>query len=1028
MKKIIYIFIMLLAIIVVTTKASNVEAASAPELIDGAQIRTDNLNGIKFVANVTPVDGATYGFVVGQGTVVDLTVDTPNTITGETTTLNEESQFYVTIVNIPERAYAQNLSVRAYVLIDGEYTYSTNIVTRSVGQVALGAQVKGTEGEYIETVAGSILENYKKVHVDYPGNTHVDDVLYETDHKKLAEKFVEDWNAMFETTLDAETAFVQGDNYASPFKTAARNNSTTNPEGANITAFFRDEAMYNKWGWILDYIQNELTTGLAFSACESQINCILNNTTDETGNWYYGLTLASYLQSIFCGKGSSTGSGRFNFERSVENMEKLALIVNYNNKVYSTFGELKLVKVGSDLKLEELSKENYNFDGYSINGTLYNETYNVTNDNVLLMPTFTAVEYDIKYYKDGVELTDLADVYTVEDAVTLPTITVEGYDFVGWCEDEACEGEVVTSLSEGSSGDKVYYAKYVEKQLKDVNVTYDLNGGYFNYPSLDDAIADFIVDFNASRNRTHTASTFYALGSWSEISDASNFLYDANYKAKWSWLVEYLATTAITATNKKAFEVFHNYTKQSELNAANSNYIYCIAYELRGWVGKAQYTQNSSFKSANYSSLIAQSETAAKGQTAYTYKDPCDLEVPTKDGYEFIGWTSSINGQVVTTFPGYYDNPGDITYTAVWEQIAPVLNVSIYVDASATTGSVYEANGKEYVYGTDLFATITDALANAVENDTIYVLAGTYSDAITISTANITICGPNAGVPYNGSRNEEAVISGTISVSANNFKLDGVKFTGTQIKATQALEGLTILNIVSQSNGALIQDSGGRHAVLGSNYNLSNLVIRNSKFYVPYATDGKNGLAFYGIVTNANIENNSFVNKLTASALNEAILLQKVAGEIYVTNNNIDWSTDNYSIFLGSGSNSATVIDVLDNVVNCSNTTYHTSGIAIRRIPASTTVNIVGNKIYNMGGNTFNFQYAVSGSKVNISYNYFDANTSFKCNVAGSATITTNNNCYAGGITTANGHNPNTSTETTYANLAALEEAYAKVK
>ncbi len=1020
MKKIIYIFLMLLAIIVVTTKASNVKAASAPELIDGAQIRTDNLNGIKFVANVTPVDGATYGFVVGQGTVVDLTVDTPNTITGETTTLNEESQFYVTIVNIPERAYAQDLSVRAYVLVDGEYTYSTNIVTRSVGQVALGAQVKGTEGEYIETVAGSILENYKKVHVDYPGNTHVDDVLYETDHKKLAEKFVEDWNAMFETTLDAETAFVQGDNYASPFKTAARNNSTTDPEGANITAFFRDEAMYNKWGWILDYIQNELTTGLAFSACESQINCILNNTTDETGNWYYGLTLASYLQSIFCGKGSSTGSGRFNFERSVENMEKLALIVNYNNKVYSTFGELKLVKVGSDLKLEELSKENYNFDGYSINGTLYNETYNVTNDNVLLMPTFTAVEYDIKYYKDGVELTDLADVYTVEDAVTLPTITVEGYDFVGWCEDEACEGEVVTSLSEGSSGDKVYYAKYVEKQLKDVNVTYDLDGGYFNYASLDDAIADFIVDFNASRNRTHTASTFYALGSWSEISDASNFLYDANYKAKWSWLVEYLATTAITATNKKAFEVFHNYTKQSELNAANSNYIYCIAYELRGWVGKAQYTQNSSFKSANYSSLIAQSETAAKGQTAYTYKDPCDLEVPTKDGYVFMGWTSSLDGQVVTTFPGYYDNPGDITYTAVWAK--PIL----YVKADATTGSVYEANGKQYIYGETLFATITDALAKAKSGDTIKLLAGTYAEDITISTADITIAGPNEGIAYNETRNEEAVISGKISVSANNFKLDGVTYSGEAFMTTKAVAGLSILNIIS--TGKVKGFDGGRSGIIGSDYNISDLVIKYSSFKASTSGSGVNALAFYGVVTNANIEYNKFENTVAQATTNETILLNKVAGKIYVSNNNINWGTDNYSIFLGNGSNSATVIDVLDNVVNCSNTTYHTSGIAIRRIPASTTVNIVGNKIYNMGGNTFNFQYAVSGSKVNISYNYFDANTSFKCTVAGSATITTNNNCYAGGITTANGHNPNTSTETTYANLAALEEAYAKVK
>lgn len=955
MKKIFYIFIALLAIFVVANKALNVKAASAPELIDGAQIRTDNNAGIKFVASATPTDGAVYGFVVGRGTITDLTVETPDVVTGEATGLSEENKYWVTITKIPEYGYAQDLSVRAYVRVGDQYTYSENIVTRSVGQVALGAQVNGTDGEYIQNVASYMLANYKKVHVDYSGNTHIDNVLYETNHKVLGQKFIADWNAMFETTLDAETAFVQGDNYASPFRTSARNNSTTDPSGAKIAEFFRDETMYNKWGWILDYIKTELKSGLAYDPCVTQIDCILNNTTDETGNWYYGITLVSYLQSIFNGKGTSTGSGRFNFERSVENMQKLALIGNYNDKVYSTFGELKLVKIGDDLQIEEVAKENYVFEGYMEDSTLYDETYKVASTNTLLIATYSALEY---------------------------------------------------------------------------NITYELNGGGFRYASLDDAIDDFINDYNEIRGTTYTAETFAALGASADIGGASHVLYgrisssvyDENIKNKWMWLVNYIADVAGSA-NKAAFTNFYNYSNQSELNAANTNYIYCIAYELRGWVGQAQYTKNTNFKSADYSALVEQSTTVALGETEYKYNygEERDLLIPTRTGYDFMGWKCSVSDEILMQFPGKYYNTNSVTYTAVWER------PTLYVDPTATTGSIYEVNNKQYVYGKNLFSTITDALAAAEEYYTISLLPGTYAEDITISTANITLAGPNEGIAYNESRGEEAIISGTITVSANNFTLDGVKYTGTQIIASKALAGLSILNVISTGNGGQIMSSGGRQAVLGSNYDLSDLVIKYSSFYMPSSQSGKNALAFYGVVTNANIEYNKFENTLSLSTYTEPILLNKVAGKIYVSNNNIDWSTDNYAIFLGSGSNAATVIDIKDNVVNCSNTTYHTAGIAVRNVQSGVTVNIVGNKIYNMGGNTFNFKSSVSGANVNISYNYFDANTSFKLTDFGSATVTTNNNCYAGGITSA-GYNPNTSTETTYADLALLEEAYAKVK
>ena len=59
----------------------------------------------------------------------------------------------------------------------------------------------------------------------------------------------------------------------------------------------------------------------------------------------------------------------------------------------------------------------------------------------------------------------------------LPILEIEGYDFEGWYEDAGFTGNVVTEITIGSTGDKVYYAKLAEKLFEEVNVTFDAVGG-----------------------------------------------------------------------------------------------------------------------------------------------------------------------------------------------------------------------------------------------------------------------------------------------------------------------------------------------------------------------------------------------------------------------------------------------------------------------------------------------------------------------------------------------------------------------
>ena len=222
----------------------------------------------------------------------------------------------------------------------------------------------------------------------------------------------------------------------------------------------------------------------------------------------------------------------------------------------------------------------------------------------------------------------------------------EGYTFVGWYDNPEFTGTPITSVSY----DATLYAKF----SKNISISYEENGGNWGYASYEDLIADLLNDYNTARNKSHTVDSFYALGSMSEISDASLFLYNATYRAKWAWLVDYIASVAGSA-NKAAWSNFNKYNSQAELNAAGSNNIYCIAYELRGFIGGRQYTQNSGFVTYDYS--VDSNKTNAMNALAKSIKIEKGFDVITlptdiyKDGYTFIGWydNAEFNGTPITT-------------------------------------------------------------------------------------------------------------------------------------------------------------------------------------------------------------------------------------------------------------------------------------------------------------------------------------------------------------------------------------------
>ena len=286
--------------------------------------------------------------------------------------------------------------------------------------------------------------------------------------------------------------------------------------------------------------------------------------------------------------------------------------------------------------------------------------------------------------------------YTVEQTVTLPTPTRTGYTFLGWTGEGITTPQPNVTIPKGSTGDKTYIENW---KLTEYNITMDLNGGSGEttllYTVIDDEFAlptptrngyEF-VGWTGEGITTPQTSVIIPKGS------TGNKAYTANWK-----VIEYTITLD---TNGGPVVSPIKYTVEDTFTLP---YIFRPGYEFAGWTldgsGMLPFTPliiypgttgdlhyKAEWRLAEYTITMDLDGGSGQEKVVYTITDEeFELPTPTRNGYEFVGWT----GERITTPQTSVKIPkgstGNKAYTANWKVIR--YTITLVTNGGAVIASI----------------------------------------------------------------------------------------------------------------------------------------------------------------------------------------------------------------------------------------------------------------------------------------------------------------------------------------------------
>ena len=286
--------------------------------------------------------------------------------------------------------------------------------------------------------------------------------------------------------------------------------------------------------------------------------------------------------------------------------------------------------------------------------------------------------------------------YTVEEEVKLPIPTREGYEFIGWVGEDIIDAQINVTIPRGSTGFRLYAAHWA---LENYTITLDTSGGN----ALDNirytVKSDPIILPTPTRNG-------YEFSGWTgegittpqteviiPTGSTGNKAYTANWKA-----IEYTITLD---TNGGPVVSPIKYTVEDSFTLP---YLLRPGYEFAGWTldgsgmlpatpliiyhgttGDLHY--KAEWRLAEYTITMDLDGGSGQEKVVYTITDEeFELPTPTRNGYEFVGWT----GERITTPQTSVKIPkgstGNKAYTANWKVIR--YTITLVTNGGAVIASI----------------------------------------------------------------------------------------------------------------------------------------------------------------------------------------------------------------------------------------------------------------------------------------------------------------------------------------------------
>ena len=351
---------------------------------------------------------------------------------------------------------------------------------------------------------------------------------------------------------------------------------------------------------------------------------------------------------------------------------------------------------GTVITLSTPEKNGYDFKSWILTsggGSLSGSTYTFSTIDGTVTANYKIKDYTITYDLSGGTLSaPNPETYNIEsDPITLNNPTKEGYTFIGWTGTDLTEETETVTIPTGSTGNRSYKANFVINSYK---LTINPNGGTYNNSSNPVVIEKnygtvIAIDTPVRNGYQYVGWTLTGFGSLAE----NTYTYEAGdgtLTADWSIITYDITYGGLTPEEELALQNPTTYTVEDEIDLTNPSSRIDgdgdIYERFTGWTYGGSTSVNARIEKgttgdlhfdANFAHVdpdtyiitydLVGGTVSEPNPTTYTIKTGgFTLNNPSKNGYNFTGWTgTALSGPTVTvTVPPR--STGDRSYTATY--------------------------------------------------------------------------------------------------------------------------------------------------------------------------------------------------------------------------------------------------------------------------------------------------------------------------------------------------------------------------